>query len=270
MVLNPLDSRSLGETLAGVASSAARPAFEIGFNSLQNTIIDRINKEVLKAQDKPVNNIDAFLVLEQKRLNRVLPFVERYETNNTNNRFRVATILDKLDELSSLSTLGDEAGFDAKLAEINDLTPGFVRVEGGAIGLFVDDGLYSDVSANGLGLGEYASYADGASRLEAIETALTKLTTSLNVANLNADSASSFREKVQSKLSTTSLQIQATQIANETEKTKEILKLRQSYAQLLNALSLAFETNQTQSQTLSARLLSKPEIPAGSVLNIIS
>ena len=270
MVLNPLDRRSLGETLAGVANSAARPAFEVGFNSLQNTIIDRINKEVQKVQDKPVNNIDAFLVLEQKRLNRVLPFVERYETNNTNNRFRVATVLDKLDELSSLSTLGDEDGFNAKLAEINELTPGFVRVEGGAIGIFVDDGLYSDVSANGLGLGEYASYADGATRLAAIEGALTKLTTSLNVANLNADSASSFREKVQSKLSTASLQIQATQIANETEKTKEILKLRQSYAQLLNALSLAFETNQTQSQALSARVLSQPVIPPGSVLNIFS
>ena len=114
MALNPLDNRGLGEALASVASRAARPAFEIGFNSLQNTIIDRINKKIEKIQNEPVNNIDAFLLLEQKRLNRVLPFVERYQTDNTNNRFRVAAALDKLDELSSLSTLGDEAGFNAK------------------------------------------------------------------------------------------------------------------------------------------------------------
>lgn len=270
MVLNPLDSRGLGETLAGIAGSAARPAFEVGFNSLQNTIIDRINKEIQKVQDEPVNNIDAFLVLEQKRLNRVLPFVERYQTDNTNNRFRVSTILDKLDELSSLSTLGDEDGFNAKLAEINEFASGFVRVDGSAIGIFVDDGLYSDVSANGLGLGDYSSYASGAARLEAIEGALTKLTTSLNIANLNADSASGFRDRVESNLATTSLQIQATKAADQAEKTNEIQKLRENYAQLLNALSLAFETNQTQSQTLSARLLSQPEIPPGSVLNIIS
>lgn len=268
--LNPLSTTGLAEALGNLGNVSARPKFEVAFNAMQNTVIERLNKEIAKVQDEPVNNIDAFLVLEQKRLNRVLPYVEQYQTDNTNNRYRAAALLDKLDGLYALAGFGDEEGYNSLLSEVNDLAAGFIRVDGSALGIFSNDGLWTDVAANGLGLDSYASYPDTLSRLDAIETVQNKIQTALDVANLNADAADNFHSNVEEKLSTTALQIKATQAADQADKAKEIQKLRDKYAQLLNTISLAFETNQAQSEALNKSLLHTPDIPPGSVLNLFT
>ena len=57
-----LDSFAKG--YANTATMASRPQFELAFNSLQNTVIDRLNAKVkeVTADDGLINDIDPFLL----------------------------------------------------------------------------------------------------------------------------------------------------------------------------------------------------------------
>lgn len=257
--------------LADVANRAARPNFELAFNQLQNTIIDRLNQEIEKAQAEiKETRVDPFLQLEYKRLARLMPYVDRYQADNNDNRFRGARALDLIDELSAASTAGDQATFDAKLAEVNALAQGFTRVDGSAIGIVAPDGLYYDVATNGLAIDDYASYADDAARQTAILAAYNRIQNGLNVAEVNATTAYDFRDRVQSKLTSLQLQVEATRAAAEAEKTQELEKLRDKYADFLKAFSIAFEVNQTRSETLARNLLGPTQVDQGSIVSILT
>ena len=59
-------------------------------------------------------------------------------------------------------------------------------------------------------------------------------------------------------------------LALPSEKAAEIAKLQESYAQLLNTLSLAFETQRIQGQQFAKQLFSLNKVPSGSILNLFS
>ncbi len=266
----PINSKeSLAFGIANANSLAARPNFELAFNTLQNTVINRLNREIEKLNDQPVNDVDAFLLLEQKRLNRVLPFVQTYQTNNDSNRIRAAKILDNLDVLDLDVLLADATSFDATLAETNLLASEFLLVNGGAIGIFALDG-FDQIARDGLGINAYASYADDAARLAAIESARTKVQAALDIANINGETAFDFRQHTERDIIKLDAQIKATRAAERAEKTVEIEKLRQQYAQTLNAISLAFEVAQARSEALGKGLLASRVPKPGTILSLFA
>lgn len=267
MVIPIKNTESLAFGIANANTLAARPNFELAFNVLQNTVISRLNKEIEKLNNEPVNNVDAFLLLEQKRLSRVLPFVQTYQANNDSNRFRAASILDKLDILDLDVLLADSTHFDATLAEANQFASEFLPVDGSAIGIFALDG-FEQIARDGLGINAYASYADDAARLAAINSARTRVQAALDIANINAETAFDFRQRTESKIIKLDAQISATRAANRAEKVAEIEKLRQQYAQTLNAISLAFEVAQARSEALGKNLLANRTPKPGTILRL--
>ena len=86
---------------------------------------------------------------------------------------------------------------------------------------------------------------------------------------LKAEGAENIRENTDKNLKSTILQIEATLIADQADKANEIAKIRDEYGQLLNALSLAFETSQTFADQLGQRLFDPNAVPAGSAVNIL-
>ena len=83
------------------------------------------------------------------------------------------------------------------------------------------------------------------------------------------DTTGHTRENTAKNIRATILQIEAARIAEQADKANEVAKIREEYGQLLNALSLAFESSQVFADQLGQKLFDPNAVPAGSVVNIL-
>nr|MBC8159564.1 hypothetical protein [Alphaproteobacteria bacterium] len=241
---------SVGQALVNAGNLAARPNFELQFSILQNSLLDRLSEKIEAFQEGSVNHVDAFLTLENNRLNRIIPYIHKYDVQTTQNFLTTNGMIDDLNSLEVLASGGDANAFDTLLSQIDADLQRVKSVSGLVIGLNVKDGL-TRIQGEGLGISDYASYADDESRETAISDARAEIEIALSVLTLNLESARDFKSSVESSIVSVSLQIEAVQIAEQSEKLTEIEKLRTDSARLLEALSLAFEVNAARAETLS-------------------
>ena len=261
---------SVARTLGRLAVIAQRPNFELQFSILQNKLIDQLAEKIEKLDDKSVvNNVDVFLELEKKRLQRLSPLVDRFKNQTFMNLAITNGVIDDLSTLKALASGSDATAFDNLLAKINKELLSIRKVSGLAIGFNVRDGLVK-VRDEGLGISNFSSYADATEREDAVTAALSKLESGVLVLLSNLDAINTFQESVGSKLASVTLQIEAVQLADIGERIAEIKKLREKHSQFLTALSLAFEINQTRAELLTEMLLEPPKFGTGTVLDIIT
>ena len=261
---------SVARNLGRLAIIAQRPNFELQFNILQNKLIEQLAKKIEKLDDNSiVNNVDVFLGLEKKRLQRLSPLVSRFKNQTFMNLVNTNGLIDNLAKLKTLAAGSDAAAFDTLLAKIDKELLSIRKVNGLAIGFNVRDGLVK-VRDEGLGISNFSSYADATERQDAVAAASSKLESGVLVLLSNLDAINTFQESVGSKLASVTLQIEAVQLADTGEKLAEIKKLRQKHSQFLNALSLAFEINQARAELLTEMLLEPPSFGKGTVLDIIT
>ena len=69
-----LSTNSFAESFSAVQLSASRPTFELQFSMLQNALLDQLDVKIVDAQNSSVNKIDAFLGLEQKKIDPCFRF----------------------------------------------------------------------------------------------------------------------------------------------------------------------------------------------------
>ncbi len=261
---------SVARTLGRLAVIAQRPNFELQFSILQNKLIDQLAEKIDKLDDKSVvNNVDVFLELEKKRLQRLNPLVDRFKNQTVMNMAITNGVIDNLGTLKTLASGSDPTAFDNLLAKIDKELLSIRKVSGLAIGFNVRDGLVK-VRDEGLGISNFSSYADATEREDAVTAALSKLQSGVLVLLSNLDAINTFQESVGSKLASVTLQIESVQLADTGEKIAEIKKLREKHSQFLTALSLAFEINQTRAELLTEMLLEPPKFGTGTVLDIIT
>ena len=146
------------------------------------------------------------------------------------------------------------------------------------MGIFIDDGI-TKLRREGLvskqedGANVPATarsdFANDAAAQAAIDAARTQIGTIAEVLVLTAEGAENIRANSDKNLNSVLLQIQAAQVADESEKANEIARLRDEFAQLLNALSLAFESSQAIVDQLSAKLFNPDAVQPGSAVNIL-
>ena len=261
---------SVARTLGRLAIIAQRPNFELQFSILQNKLIDQLAEKIEKLNDKSVvNNVDVFLELEKKRLQRLSPLVDRFKNQTFMNLAITNGVIDDLSTLKALASGSDATAFDNLLAKINKELLSIRKVSGLAIGFNVRDGLVK-VRDEGLGISNFSSYADATEREDAVTAAKSKLEFGVLVLLSNLDAINTFQESVGSKLASVTLQIEAVQLADTGEKIAEIKKLREKHSQFLTALSLAFKINQARAELLTGMLLDPPRFGKGTVLDIIT
>lgn len=264
------EGSSVARSLGRLAIIAQRPNFELQFNILQNKLIDQLAQKIEKLDDTSVvNNVDVFLGLEQKRLQRLTPLIDQFKNQTFMNLAITNGLIDDLDTLKTLAAGSDAAAFDTLLAKVDKELLSIRKVDGLAIGFNVRDGLLK-VRDEGLGISSFSSYADATARQDAVTAASSKLENGVLVLLSNLDAINTFKESVGSKLASVSLQIETVQSANTGEKIAEIKKLREKHSQFLKSLSLAFEINQARAELLTEMVLEPPNIGKGTVLDIIT
>ncbi len=275
-----LSGVSFAQSFASVQLAAARPSFELQFNNLQNAVIDRLNDKINEAtaDDGLVNKIDSFLLSQEKKLRRFQGDLELFTFNNGRNINAVGELARQLDDLATALDGGDTTTFNNILKTIDNVIGNTVVTNGTSIGIYISDGI-QEIRRDGLltyddgGTATKATslsdFADTAEAESAITSAIAKISQISDILLLKAEGAEVLRQKTGSNLSSAILQIQAAQTAEEAEKAAEIAKIREEYAQLLNMISLAFESSQVFSEQLSARLFSPDSVPPGSAVNIL-
>ncbi|MDV7339044.1 hypothetical protein RYZ26_05540 [Terasakiella sp. A23] len=264
-----LSGGNFADSFSAVQLAASRPTFELQFNMLQNALLDQLSVKVEDLQSQDINKVDAFLQVEQNKLTRALAAVGKFGNDTQHNKDVVKDISAQIDLLTTANSNSDETAFNAAKAEIDELMTNYLKdVDGSAAGMNVKDGLYS-YRENGSGLLNYADYADSDARTTAISELQTSLNISISVLDINLDTAYKISNEVQGKLSSISIQINAEQLAAQTDVINEIEKLRDDHANFLKYLSIAFEVSQANAQALADNL-SGNNTQKGTVVDIIS
>ncbi|MEK9751710.1 MAG: hypothetical protein VW338_00660 [Rhodospirillaceae bacterium] len=273
---------SVSQALYRNATLVGRPNFELQFNVLQNTIIERLNQKIAEAgADDELQNsrVDVFLANAAKKLTGVQQGIEIFIFENARNVNVVSSLSDKLDQLDTALDGGDTAAFNTVLGKLNE-TAGYLKVtDGSSAGIFTEDGVYKLRSRGVVRLDNagttakataYSDFADATAARQAVSAARAELGNVAAALLAKHEGAEAIRVNVSKNLNKTLLQIQAAQIADQASKAQEIAKLREEYGQLLYALSLAFESSQFLTEQLGAKLFEPPELDSGSVINIFT
>ena len=270
----------IAQGLVRANSIASKPAFELQFNMLQNTIIDRLNEKIKEAQaeDELQNGkIDFFLLQSAKKLTRVDEGIKRFLYENAHNTRAMGPILKHLDKLDDALDANDTDAFNKELKKLNTTTGKLKITDGSMVGIFTDDGIrklrnsgvvsYDDsgTAKRATSLGDFSSTSDARA---AITAARTKIPYVVDTLVYKQQGAETVRQATEKSLNSTILQINAALVADQADKAEEIAKLREQYGHLLNVLSLAFEGSQAFTNRLGTALFEGPQFDKGSVVNL--
>ncbi|MEK9722736.1 MAG: hypothetical protein VW405_04535 [Rhodospirillaceae bacterium] len=255
---------NFAKAFAETSLLAGRPQFELQFNVLQNTIIDRLNEKIdeVTADDGLVNNIDPFLVASQKKLNRFQAGLDNFIFDNGRNINAVSGLSTLLDDLETALNANDTDGFNDVLGKINQTVGNTHLSDGTTVGIFIDDGITKlrreglVTTDSSIAATSRSDFADAAAAQAAIDAARNQLGTIAEVLVLKQEGAEN-------------LEIETALIADQADKANAVSKVREEYSQLLNALSLAFESSQAIADQLAAKLFDPNSVPAGSAVNIL-
>ena len=279
---NMLGGSSFAQAMVRTSDLAGKPQFELQFNILQNTIIDRLNEKIEDAiaEDNLQNGkIDIFLLESAKNLTTVQQGIEQFTFENAHNIRAMVPILEHLENLGSKLSANDTDGFNRELARLNNTTGKLKITNGVTVGIFSDDGIqklrnagvlrYDDsgTAKRATSLSDFADNAAASAAIDAAKNEIANVSTSLVY---KQEGAEVVKQGTANSLNSTLLQIEAARVADQGKKAEEITKLREEYGHLLNALSLAFESSQVLTNKLGSALFEAPRLDKGSVLNLFT
>lgn len=263
---------NFAQSFARLAQAAARPAFELRFNSAQNAVLDRLDKQIeeLQSADRFLGQT-ATLRVKLTQLDNRLPEIEAYRTTVTGNRTTVIDTLNALADARDLTAPGTSAEFDAKLAEAQTLVEKLQTQPFALIG--VDDGLLqtkpqieADLAAivtNG-----FATAADIQAVQDAIDAASETLNATLSVLEINDDDAFNTLTALERQKAEVQRQIDTIETGERQKRLDEVNELREQASRTLTIISLGFEGSQNLGQYLSDNLRIGQDPEPGSVLNL--
>lgn len=284
-------------TLASLANVAARPRFELQFNVIQNSVIQRLNDKIAATSDGRENKVDAVLMRDYKRLNAVSGHIRQVRSDVAHNSFSLEEMQTAMGDLQTAVTDQNETAFNDALSRINALSDGLRVTNSGiaaAAGITLDDGISGlkrgGVVRHGADLARATSFSDfvtdaggdtaaawtaagnqvnGSVLLEVVG-GTSRITNVNTVLGVKAEAALKTFKTVSTNLTTVTMQIQTAAAAKQAEKADEIGKLRKEYGTMLQNLSIAFEFQQMMNDRVSKSLFSPPELPKGSAANMFT
>ena len=271
--------RSLAYGLSTLGNVSARPNFELQYNILQNSVVDRINKELENIQASSTETVDVVLVSTKNKLTIFRDNVHTFVYQNSRNAWTVADLKTKVDGLSAALNNGDTAGANVLLAQIDRNVGNMTVPNGTSIGIFLQDriaairrdGLINvDRGSGPIKITSFSQFANNGEAVTAYNNAIAKLDSVANAVLANAEGAEKLRGLADKNLVAVSLEIESAKLASQAEQAAALKKVRDQYAQFLNALSLAFEGNQAMAEQLGKNLFNPNQISPGSVMNMFA
>jgi hypothetical protein len=271
--------KSFASGLATLGNISTRPSFELRFSILQNTVIDRLNAQIEAVNESSRESVDAFLLSSQKKLEAFRTHLGNFTVANARNAWNLSDLSDKVDALQAALDAADTTTFNTVLHTINENVGRLSVPNGAVVGILLDDGVTAirrdgliNVTRSGAKerVTDFAQFANNAEAQSAIDAAKSTITKSLNAVLARAEAVEKLNQVTDKNLTATTLQIEAAKVAKEAELAAELTKLREKYAHFLNAISLAFESNQALAEQLGKGLFDPNKVDPGSVLNIFS
>lgn len=271
--------RSLAYGLSTLGNVSARPNFELQYSILQNSIIERINKEIEAVQASSTETIDAVLVSTKNKLTLFSDNVQTFVFQNSRNAWTISDLKTKVDGLSAALNNGDTAGANVLLAEIDRNVGNMTVPNGTPIGIFLQDGIAAirrdglinvDRGSGPVKITSFSQFANNGEAVTAYDNAIAKLDTVANAVLANAEGAEKLRGLADKNLVAVSLEIESAKLASQAEQAAALKKVRDQYSQFLTALSLAFEGNQAMADQLGKNLFDPNQISPGSVMNMFA
>lgn len=273
---------SLAQGIAKASVLAARPTMELQINQLQGAVITRLNAKIEAATaeiDDSQKALSRHLNSTKIKLGGLQANYEKFIFDNGRNMLTAEGLSEKLVSLDAALQADDTATFDNLLKEINWMVGAMHLAQGYKIGVPVDDGV-SNLQAQGLVTFDNggtvtqatsrADFADDAEAAAAITAATNQTINLLSIMTINQESGEGLRSATEGKINSTLLQIEITRLATETEKSAEVEKLREHYSQLLQAFSLAFESNVALAEKMAGAIFEPDKLQPGSVMNLFT
>jgi hypothetical protein len=277
-------SAFVGDTsqmLSTVAGMSARPAFNLAFSNLQTLAATRYNDQVSALQQRALDSYDVNLDKELSNLQDLLPKLQDYQNSVNNARNQ---LIERLDQMSDIDTLNatlqdqvskgqtvDDTEFNAKVDALNNNLKVLPFVDGSQFDDYGDSGI-GNIRLNGVGLKHFSadgnttpptgSSTDLLKARTQINDTLDLLTNRLDIASGRVDQVSSRISEIQSMQQKKTAEIKA-----DVAKQAQTLKLQ--LAQQLQAISVAFEAQQGNSDQLT-KAFTNDTYQVGSVVNLFS
>lgn len=283
---------NLAQNFAQAQSAGARPAFNLQFNALQNSIIGRMNDKI-----NQLNLANAHKALDASLQSQRAAFVQlgtdiepvREATLSTYHRLNaIAEQLTSLNNQVADAAAGNTAAFDQTLAAINEVAENLQIVDGTAVGIVVSDGserlkrngvlMVTNADGSETKATSYADFfkepgadpSDSSGPLVAITSALNRLFLVQDGNQNRADILATTMDNVQKGIDKIDAQMTVQAQLDLANKAAEVAKIKQQYSFTLQSLSLAFESSQSMTDALTARLNSSMQVDRGSVMSLFT
>ena len=252
--------------------------FELQFNLLQNTLINRHNDKIEEISTTPASvrhKIDS-LAKRQQNLVNALPALADFRQGNLNNKGALEKLFDEVSTL--FQTFNQDANVDADEVAAFETQREIVAQKMENLYVFshpdINDGkviqrLKEDVAAVRaleVNVGTLASNSGVADSLTALQT---EVSVAITVTQNTVSTTLDLEQRIESKFADVESKLIELTTKEQARREAEIADAEGVLGNLLRALSLSFESNSQLSQALTNRL--KPFTPPpGSTLNIFS
>jgi len=278
-------STSVAATLSALATNSAPAQFNLAFNQLQNTLINRLNDKIKAVTDSStVDHAREALLSERQRLvnlaDAITPIQDATVHNYAANE-QIGTLLGSLNEAVAAASGGDSSQFDSILAQINAQSDGFQAADGSAIGLYVGDGTdqlkrdgvvrVTQADGSRTKATKFSDFASAADALNAITDGLYRDNNVAQSMQVRSDNLATIINTTQNSIDSIDTQISAGDAAKQADQLAQVAKLKQQYGLMLQNLSYAFTGSQSIVSQLDAAINGSASTPdSGSVLNLFT
>ncbi|ARJ64636.1 hypothetical protein WV31_02585 [Magnetospirillum sp. ME-1] len=270
----------LTQMLSTLSGMSARPAFNLAFANMQNSMMVRYNDEVSALQQKALDSYDTNLDKELEQLQERLPKLVDYQAQVNTARTQ---LLDRLDDLGNLTSLNaeqqinaaagdpvDATKYNAEIDKFNESLGNLPFLDGTEVDLNGDEGV-GQIRMKGVGLEHFSADDDDAKTgstynltdsLEKINFALQRVSNRLDIVASEVDWVETRISEIKDHQQQKAEEIKA-DVAKQVEQKKLLI------AQQLQAVSIGFEAAQASSDQMG-KAFNNDTYQPGSVVNLFS
>jgi len=267
-----VENFSLARRLGQVAQLAARPAFELRFNQMQNAMLGRLDKEIEAIQNQELDaGATALLDIQLSSLKREQPALEDYRDRQKSNRIKVDFAIETIATAQTFTASSTVSEFDAEIATLKDTiekmsTPVFER--------FGTDSGLRDLKNQALETLDSLQHNNFQTQqdIDDVTATLDGLVTDFQnvklIVDINEQSAIDQADHLNKRVAEIDAKVESIKIEAQAERIESVQKKREKISQLLTVISLAFESSSNVSNFLSESTQGERKPPPGSILNI--
>jgi len=265
---------NLGARFAKIGALAARPAFELQFAQMQDSLLGRLDKEIAAIQGEDGNtSATALLDTQLSSLKRAQPDLESFRDRTKQNRLHIDEIISDITTLLTLSTPGTVSEFDTQLAALQKSIDGLNTPVYERFG--ADDGLRktkadatSQIAA--INHNNFATQGDIDTVNATLSSLFTDFSASKSIVDLNEDSSVKLADANSARILDIETQVEATQIERQQARIDKVDAKREQFTNLLTIISVAFEGSTQIGTFLRENTLEPRKPPPGSVLTLFA